>query len=58
MMFAGIDNPFGASAYEPTRFDTPRTTVYYKTMRLEKKPSARRAPKPPSHYLKNFLLTF
>lgn len=59
MQFAGIENPFGASAFDPTYF-APKTTVYYKTVRLEKKPSRRvpRAPKPLSHHLKNFLLTF
>lgn len=60
MLFIGIDNPFGAHAFEPISFTTPKTTVYYKTMRLEKKPTVRlpRAPKPLSHTIKNFLLTY
>lgn len=60
MQFAGIDNAFGTDAFAPVSFTTPKTTVYYKTMRLEKKPTVRlpRAPKPPSQHLKNFLLNF
>lgn len=58
MMFAGIDNAYGTAAFEPAA--TPTRTVYYKTIRLDRKPRVRlpRAPKPPSHHLKNFLLTF
>lgn len=59
MQFTGIANPFGTDAYEPISFEARRTTTYYKSMRLDKKPNARRrAPKPLSQTVANFLLTF
>lgn len=54
MQFAGIANPFGSEISAPT---TSPSTVYYKTMRLERRPVRIPAPKPLSHYLKNFLLS-
>lgn len=58
MLFVGIDNPFGTVATEPTIESQPRT-LYYKGMRLNKMPvRVPRTPKPLSHAIKNFLLTY
>lgn len=59
MQFNGIANPFGTDVFEiPTSTQTP--TYYYKGVRLNTKPVARRirAPKPLSATVANFLLTF
>jgi hypothetical protein len=58
MQFTGIANPFGTEAFEPVVNTSPRTTTYYRGMRLEGRPTARKipAPKPLSHYLKTLLL--
>lgn len=55
MQFAGIDNAFGTDTFTP-----PASPArYYKSLRIETpKVKLPRAPKPPSHYLKNFLLTY
>jgi hypothetical protein len=55
-MFADLANPFGATAFEPVA--TPKTTVYYKTMRLGGRPARRPAPKPLSQIVTTFLLTY
>lgn len=53
-MFADVVNPFGTAAFEAP---ASTTRIYYKNMRLDKKPSLR-APKPLSHHIKNFLLNY
>lgn len=59
MQFAGIENPFGTAAFIPAGIDTPSRTLYYKGLRLNKMPvEIKRAPKPLSHTVKNFLLTY
>jgi hypothetical protein len=57
-MFADVANPFGTDAFTAPA-STPRTTTYYKSMRLVKKPALRMpsAPKPLSHHIKNLLLS-
>lgn len=56
MQFAGIANPFGAQVSEPPT-TTSSSTLYYKGMRLERRPARIPAPKPLSHYLRNFILS-
>ena len=60
MQFADVVNPFGAAAFEPAGVPATSKTYYYKGQRLEGKPAPRtlRAPKPLSHTIKNFLLTY
>jgi hypothetical protein len=59
MTLAGIENLFGTDIIvaAPT---LPTPTAYYKALRIGDRPQRRhrRAPKPPSHHLRKFLLTY
>lgn len=56
MQFAHVENAFGTDAFAPAG-PAPVSTTYYRSMRLQSKPGARRAPKLlPA--VKNFLLTY
>lgn len=55
MQFIGIDNPFGTSA---TIAPTATMVKPHKLPRVPRKVVVRRAPKPLSTVVKNFLLTY
>jgi hypothetical protein len=60
MQFADVTNPFGTAAFDAAGLPSKTPTYYYKGQRLERKPKPRHraAPKPLTHTVKNFLLTY